>query len=438
MTNNLSENTTSVGGFKANHAWYVVFILTLANISSFLDRQILALLVAPIKRDMHLSDTEVSLLMGLSFALFYTFFGIFIGHFADRFNRRNIIIIGISFWSIMTALCGGVNTYTQFFLARMGVGVGEATLAPSAYSMITDYFSKDKLARALSTYSMGIFLGAGFAILLGGLIVSKLPIEGTIIVPILGEIFHWQMLFVYIGLPGVVIALLLFTIKEPARGHNLESTKIAFGSSLKEIFSRSKMYLPITLGASFTAFASYGATAWIPTFFNRTFDWQMKEVSLKYGIVSAIFATLGVLAGGWLADRYTKRGIVAAKAKVGFIASVPILASGFIFLLNDPNLIIILLAIPCFFISFPYGASVAAVQEMMPSHVRALASSFFLFFVNMIGLAGGPYIVALFTDTIFADEMLVKYSLSLLFVITGVAMFVFYRLAIKFSPKSIK
>jgi MFS family permease len=208
------ENQTTP---NLRYAWYVVFILMLANISSFIDRQILALLVAPIKRDMHLSDTQISLLMGLSFALFYTIFGIFIGRLADKYNRRNIIIGGITVWSLMTALCGGVNSYLQFFLARMGVGVGEATLGPSAYSMITDYFPKNRLARALSTYSMGVFLGSGLAILIGAALISGLPTSGTVNVPILGDIYHWQMLFIYIGLPGLIIALLLFTIKRHMR-----------------------------------------------------------------------------------------------------------------------------------------------------------------------------------------------------------------------------
>ena len=141
------------------YAWYVVGLLTLANISSFIDRQILSLLVKPIKRDLHLSDTQVSLLMGLSFALFYTFFGVIIGRLADRKSRRNIIMLGITVWSFMTTLCAGVNTYLQFFLVRMGVGVGESTLSPSAYSIIADIFPKNRLATALSVFSMGIFLG---------------------------------------------------------------------------------------------------------------------------------------------------------------------------------------------------------------------------------------------------------------------------------------
>ena len=374
------------------YAWYVIFVLMLANISSFLDRQILSLLVAPIKRDLHLSDTEMSLLMGFSFALFYTIFGIFIGHFADKFNRRNIIIAGISTWSLMTALCGGIHTYTQFFLARIGVGVGEATLGPSAYSIIADYFPKSKLARAMSTYSMGIFIGSGLAILIGAGLISTLPTSGTINVPIFGDIFPWQMLFIYIGLPGILIALLLLTVKEPIRrdGQDIVTTKPTLQESFAIIRAKSKAFFLLNTATAFTAFVSYGSSAWIPTYFNRTFGWQMKEVGFKFGLIMTIFSTLGVLAGGWLADNYSKKGVIDGKIRVGLISGVVLFLSAFNFLLSDPNLVLLSLAIPIFFISFPYGASVAAVQEIMPNKARALAGSIFLFFVNIIGMGCGP------------------------------------------------
>ena len=417
------------------YAWYVVIVLMLANISSFIDRQILSLLVAPIKRDLHLSDTQVSLLMGLSFALFYTIFGVFIGRFADKYSRRNIIIGGITVWSLMTAMCSGVQSYTQFFLARMGVGVGEATLGPSAYSMIADYFPRNKLARALSTYSMGIFLGSGLAILIGAGLISTLPTSGTVHIPIMGDIFPWQMLFIYVGLPGLLIALLLFTIKEPARTNVLKSqnaeTEVTLKEALAVIWEKRAAYLNIALGASFGAFISYGSSAWIPTYFVRTFGWQMKEVGFKYGIIVTIFATLGVFTGGWLADRYVKRGVTDGKVRVGVISGIGILLSAFNFLLADPNMILVSIILPAFSSAFAFGASVAAVQEIMPNRVRALSSSIFLFVVNIIGLAGGPFIVAFFTDSVFHDEKLIKYSLVCLYIIGGLATTRFYWLGLK-------
>jgi MFS family permease len=423
------------------YAWYVVFILMLANISSFIDRQILALLVAPIKRDMHLSDTQISLLMGLSFALFYTFFGLFIGRLADKYNRRNIVIVGITIWSVMTALCAGVRSYSQFFLARMGVGVGEATLAPSAYSIIADYFPRNKLARALSTYSMGIFLGSGLAILIGAGLVSTLPTSGTTPIPILGDIFHWQKLFIYIAIPGIIIALLLFTIKEPSRKDLIKIKNIDNEPSLKEalaiIWEQRKTYLYVSFAASFTAFVSYGSTAWIPTYFARTFGWQMKEIGFKYGIVVTIFSALGVLAGGWMADRYIKQGKIDGKVRVGFISGIGVLLSAACFLISDPNMILLSMMFPAFLVAFPFGASVAVIQEIMPNRVRALASSIFLFFVNIIGMGGGPYIVAFFTDSVFHNELLIKYSVIALYLIGGSAITLFYWLGMKSYSKAL-
>ncbi len=418
------------------YAWFVVIVLMLANISSFIDRQILALLVGPIKRDLKLSDIEMSLLMGLSFAIFYTLFGVFIGHFADKYNRRNIIVGGITVWSLLTALCGGVKNYGQFFLARMGVGVGESTLAPSAYSMITDYFPKSKLARALSTYSMGIFIGSGVAILIGASIIGKLPTSGTVNVPILGNIFPWQLMFIYIGLPGLIIALLLLlVVKEPARKDTLNAKGIVdkptLGEALAIIWDKRTVFLALSIGTAFTAFVSYGSSAWIPTYFNRTFGWQMKEIGLKFGLIVTIFSVLGVLAGGWLADRYAKRGIFDGNLRVGLISGVGILLSAGNLLLSDPNMILLSLSVPAFFIAFPFGAATAAVQEIMPNRVRALASSIYLFFVNIIGLGGGPFIVAFFTDSVFHNEKMIKYSLIWLYIIGGTAVIGFFLLALK-------
>jgi len=419
---------------KLGYAWYVVIVLMLANVSSFIDRQILALLVGPIKRDLHLSDTEMSLLMGLSFALFYTLFGIFIGHFADKFNRRNIVVAGVTLWSLMTALCGGVKNYSQFFLARMGVGVGEATLSPSAYSLISDYFPPNKLSRALSTYSMGVFLGMGLAILIGAGLISTLPTEGMVQVPVFGEIYPWQLLFFYIGLPGLLIAFLVLSIKEPERKENKNAQQAeqpGFAESFAIIWQNRSAYAAIVLGTSFTAFANYGTSAWVPTYFNRTFDWAMPVIGAKFGLIVTIFSGLGVLVGGWLADRYLRKGILAGRVYVGLISGLGILVSAGNFLLGNPDLILLSLAIPAFFMAFPLGAAAAAVQELMPNRVRALASSIFLFFINMIGMGGGPYVVAFFTDSVFHDESMIRYSLVALYLIGGIATIACFGLGLK-------
>ena len=214
------------------YAWYVVAVLTFVYVFSFIDRQILNLLVKPIRRDLGISDTQMSLLMGLAFALFYTICGIPLGRLADRNSRRGMIAIGFVLWSIMTACCGLAQNFIQMLAARIGVGVGEAALSPSAYSLISDYFPKEKRATAISIYSMGIYIGSGLAFLLGGIVVSLAEKQQAWNLPIVGATRPWQVIFFIVGLPGVLLALLMFTIREPLR-RGLKMIKTADGSMQK-------------------------------------------------------------------------------------------------------------------------------------------------------------------------------------------------------------
>ncbi len=426
---------------KNRYAWYAIFVLTLANISSFIDRQILSLLVKPIKHDLHLSDTQMSLLMGLSFALFYTLFGIVIGRLADRNNRRNIIIAGVTAWSLMTTLCAGVGTYIQFFIARMGVGVGEATLAPSAYSMIADLFPKKRLATALSVFSLGVFLGSGLAMLIGSGIVAKLPKVGLINVPVFGDIFPWQMIFLYVGLPGIFIALLLLTLKEPARTNTLEkdgeTVNLSLQESLAIIFKHRTAYLLMCFATAFGALVNYGSNAWIPTFIARTYGWEVSRAGAFYGMVLVASSISGVLFGGWFADYMVKKGITDGRLRVGLLGSILCLCSCGIPLLPKAEWALLAVFIPSFSLSMPFGATTAAIQEIMPNQVRALASSIFLFILNLVGIGLGPTSVALFTDYLFKDESAIRYSMVLLYLIGGGFATVFTLLALKPYRKAV-
>jgi MFS family permease len=417
------------------YAWYAVALLTLANISSFLDRQILSLLVKPIKRDLHLSDTEMSLLMGLSFALFYTLFGVFIGRLADRQNRRNIIVAGIGIWSMMTALCAGVGNYFQFFLARMGVGVGESTLSPSAYSMIADLFPKKQLATAMSVFTLGIFFGSGIAMLIGSGIVARLPTSGMVNIPVFGDIFPWQLIFLYVGLPGLVIALLLFTIKEPARTNSLqkngETAKLSLGESLRIIFRHKKAYLLICFATAFQAMINYGCNAWIPTFVARTYGWEVPRAGAFYGMVLVVASVSGALFGGWFADYLVRRGLTDGRLRVSVLGGILCILAGGLPLLPKAEWALLAVFVPGFALAMPFGAAVTAVQEIMPNQVRALASSILLFILNLIGMGLGPTFVAVMTDYVFKDENAIRYSLVALFLVGGSLITLFSWLVLK-------
>lgn len=398
--------------------WYVVLILMLAYVSSFIDRQILSLLVGFIKRDMHLSDTQVSLLMGLSFALFYTLLGIPIGRWADRGNRRNIIVLGVLVWSLMTAICGVIKTYGQFFLARVGVGVGEAALSPAAYSMLADYFPKDKLATAISVYSAGIYIGSGVAVLIGAVLISLGADPQPITLPVIGTIFPWQLLFFYIGLPGILISLIILTIKEPIRRglltHNDGQVKtLAVSDVLRLIGQKKGAFFSVTLGITFVSLVAYASSAWTPTFFVRTFGWTMGKAGLVYGSIITLFSTTGIIVGGRMADYFIRKGRTDGRLRVGVIAAVGLLLTSFFPLVSSPEIVAVVLIFPSFFIAFPLGASSTAIQEIMPNQARALTSAIYFFILNIIALGFGPTSVALLTDYVFHDEQAVRYSLAI-------------------------
>jgi MFS family permease len=396
------------------YAWYVVAVLMVAYVFSFIDRQILNLLVGPIRADLGISDTQMSLLMGFSFALFYTICGIPIGRLADSKSRRSIIAVGIFFWSLMTAACGTAKSYWQFFLYRMGVGVGEATLSPSAYSLIADYFPKESRATAISVYSMGIYIGSGLAFLLGGLVIQFAG-QDDVTLPLVGATRPWQLIFFILGIAGILFTFAMYTVREPARqGLSGATAGVPLGTVFAYMKQNRRAVLCHNFGFALMAFTAYGAAAWIPTFFIRHHGWTAAEIGMAYGTVIMTFGTLGIVAGGRLSDWLARRGHEDANMRVGLLAAVCGIPSGIAFpLVPDANLAVAMVAISTVFLSMPFGVAPAAVQEMMPNDMRGQASAVYLFVVNLIGLGVGPTAVALATDYVFKSDAAVGYSLLL-------------------------
>jgi MFS family permease len=396
------------------YAWYVVAVLMVAYVFSFIDRQILNLLVGPIRSDLGISDTQMSLLMGFSFALFYTLCGIPLGRLADSKNRVAIIAVGIFFWSLMTAACGTARHYWQFFLYRMGVGVGEATLSPSAYSLIADYFPKEVRATAISVYSMGIYIGSGLAFLLGGLVIQFAG-QDEVVLPVVGSTRPWQLIFFILGIAGILFTFVMITVREPARQGLVGATAgVPFRTVLAYLGQNRRAVLCHNFGFALMAFTAYGAAAWIPTFFIRHHGWTAAEIGVAYGSTIMIFGTFGIVAGGRLSDWLAKRGYADANMRVGLLAAVCGIPSGIAFpLVADANLAMVMVAISTVFLSMPFGVAPAAVQEMMPNDMRGQASALYLFIVNLVGLGIGPTAVALATDYVFKSDAAVGYSLLL-------------------------
>jgi MFS family permease len=233
-----------------------------------------------------------------------------------------------------------------------------------------------------------------------------------------------------IGIPGVLISLLLLTVKEPARKDLLKSEigndKLDLNDALKLVFAHPRTFLSICVGTAFTAFVSYGCTAWIPTYFFRTFGWPVPKAGFRFGLVLLLASVSGILWGGWYADRLKNKGIQHGRLRIGLIAGAGIFLCCLIPLIHDSNMVLVFLFVPLFFVASPMGASTSAVQELMPNQTRALASAIFLFIINMIGMGLGPLVVAFFTDSIYKDEMAIRYSMVALLAIGGLSASLFY------------
>ena len=306
------------------YAWYVVGVLTLANTSAFIDRQILGLLVGPIRRDLGISDAQMGILYGLAFALFYTVLGIPLGRAADRVSRRAIIGFGIAAWSIMTVLCGMARTYDQLLLARFGVAIGEAALAAPALSLIADYFVPDRRATALSVYALGIYLGAGLANLVGGALLARLDGTATVVWPLLGAMRPWQQVFVVVGLPGLVVALLMATVREPIRHETGQREERAFTVAEvgEYLGANARAFFCHGMGYALFALVNFATAAWLPTHLIRSYGWSAAQAGITLGALTSTIGVLGVVVGGRVADVLLARGYTDAKLRVGIIAAL--------------------------------------------------------------------------------------------------------------------
>jgi MFS family permease len=387
------------------YAWYVAFVLMACNTLSFIDRQILGLLVTPIKLELGISDTRIGLLQGLAFGLFYTLLGIPMGRIADHGSRRLLVAAGVFFWSLMTALCAGARSFGTLFAARMGVGIGEATLSPSAFSLLSDYFPKARLASALSIFSMGVFFGSGLALILGGLII--------------GAVGSWRVTFLIVGIPGLFMALLALTIREPARKDLLrtsggETARLTLADVAREARLRAWSVAGICIGFAAQALCNYAQQAWLPTYFVRVHGWSLRQAGVTLGVISLVTGLLGALAGGRLADMWQKRGIAEAPLRVGVLAT---LCAGvtFVLALALPGLTVQLLFLgpAFFFLAMPIGSVYASLQLILPNQVRGQIGALQVFTLNLGGLILGPALPGMLNDYVFKDGQMIGWSLAL-------------------------
>ena len=395
-------------------AWYIVALLTVAYTFSYVDRSILGLMVGPIREDLGINDTQFSLLHGLAFALFYTLLGIPIARLADSTNRRNLIAAGVALWSLMTAACGLASSFAQLFLARVGVGVGEAALSPAAYSMIADLFPKEKLGRALGIYSSGVFVGTGCAFALGGVIVTAIAEGPERALPLLGVLAPWQLTFLIVGLPGVLVALAMFTFREPPRPTRDGRAEPVALRRVVETFRRHRStYLLHFVGFSMLTLLFNGTMAWAAEYFIRIHGMARSDVGLSLGFIILVFGSAGIICGGLLSDRLAARGDLAAPITAALIGTAFLLPLGVAApLMPAAGTSMALFAPLLFFASFPFGPAATALQLVTPANRRAQISALYLFVVNLTGIGIGGTVTALFTDFVFRDDLRLHHSMA--------------------------
>lgn len=397
-------------------AWSTLAVLMLAYTVSFVDRTILSLLIPPIQADLGISDTRMSLLAGFAFAIFYTVMGIPLGRVADRFNRRNLIAAGITLWCLMTAACGLARNFWQLFAARVGVGIGEATLSPAAYSMISDLFPREQLGRAIAIYSIGLPVGSGLALLIGAFVIGYVSELPPVTLPLVGALQPWQTTFLLVGLPGVLVAVLVMLMGEPPRRERLAAATAATGAApgLLAFLRHNRRVLAHHFGGlALLVIIVYGATAWVPTFFIRVYGWSGADIGYAYGVIFMLFGTSGLFVGGLLADRWWRLGRTDAHLRV-VLWSVGTMAPCFALMPFAPTaeVAVGLLAIATFTSSLHGGVAGAALQLITPNELRGQITAVYFFIANLIGLGLGPTAVALLTDYAFRDPQALGFSIA--------------------------
>lgn len=366
---------------------YVLFILVLVYTFNFIDRQIVGILAIPIKADLGLSDTQLGLMGGLAFALFYTGLGIPIAMLADRFSRTWIMTTALATWSVMTAACGLANSFWQLFMARVGVGVGEAGGVAPAYSLIADYFPPSQRTRALGIYSFGIPIGGALGVLFGGVIAS---------------LVDWRVAFFVVGIAGLLLApIFRMTVKEPVRGFYDRERETSKPPGIGVVFSvllKKPSFWLMSVGASCSSMMGYGVFFWLPSFLVRSHSMSLLNASLFFGAVFLVGGISGIWAGGWLGDRFghKDKSQFAKIPAYAFLITIPF----YILAIMTPSLTLsfFVLLIPVALGLVWLAPLISCIQHLVEPNMRATASAVFLFINNLIGIGIGTYAIGALSD----------------------------------------
>jgi len=404
-----------ISGRTSLRAWYVLSVLMLATLFSFIDRYIFNLLLPQIQQDLQLSDTRASLLQGVAFGLFYSVMAIPFGLLVDRTNRRNLVAGGVALWSLATISCGLSHSFGELLAARVGVGVGEAVLMPAAMSIIVDMFPAERRGRALGIFTTAVFVGGGGSSLVGGAVLAAFGVRNIAVLPIFGALPVWKAAFITVASPGLLVALLMLTFREPARV--LEVGPASKSSILAYMRAHPGPFFYVLASYTIFTFVTFSFFPWVPTLFIRAHHVTGAQAGLAIGAGTLSMGVIGSLAAGWLGDRWTRRNLVGAKFRLTIVWWLGMVPTTLGAALSGSFVV----AAVCFAFyhlcsTLAYASASATMQDMVPDDLRGRTAAMWFLVTGVIGQGLGPLSTALVTDRVFHSQAALPYSMIVVMV----------------------
>lgn len=411
-------------------AWSAVIMLSLISMMSNIDRSIITLLIEPIKADLALTDTEMSILVGLGFSVPYMLVGLPMSRLTDRGNRRLILSLGLVCWSIATSLTAAAHNFLTLLLTRSTVGAAESVQGPNSLSLISDFVPRQRLARAMSLYSMGIAGGMAASMIIGGTLLAWLEGMPDVVLPLMGPVGDWQMVFILCGLPGFVLAAAFWVaVPEPARRGRTRSDPVPLREVGRFLWANRGFYLNMFGGIAVSGISAFGLLAWRVAFYERTYGWTPAETGPVMGLITLVTLPIGLSIGTMLGEAFDRRGLHDSMMRLymlGQLVAVPLAIIG-------P-----LMPSPAWAIGLAVGAGIAggisspgqtaAIQVVTPNEMRGQINALYLFTISVIGSGLGPTVVALCTDYVFGNEAMLRYAMALVAGTLGpLGLFLIYR-----------